>query len=115
MQNEWVVAQAYGTRVEAQVAASALAAEGIEHHIHDAAAVEDWTVPTPASGVRLMVPPEALSAARQALSPKPMDSARGICPLCDSKDIEQRPPASGLKSLFAGHRFKCRSCGRKWS
>ena len=126
----------YPTLIAAEVAKSTLELSGIEAVIFDGETANmNWLYTNALGGVKLMVKPADLEAAREILktehdvedyevSEADIITASSIyCSKCHSKDIEIVKSQAGSKfsiaktlgKWFGGPReFRCRNCGNTW-
>lgn len=126
--SDWVEAGNYPTPIDAQMALAHLEAHGITAAVYDAELANSWVYTNALGGVRLMVAPEDLEAARKILAQdEPVDAtavadedvisdAAPYCPRCHGKDIETREDTGKIHRLFGFTKsLRCRACGHEWS
>ncbi len=134
--SEWVEAENFPTPIDAQVAKARLEAHGIAAAVFDAELANSWVYTNALGGVRLMVAPQDLEAARKVLAENdPVEASvvaddevisddASFCPRCHSKDVEiesaGRSPSGWLGGLMTGlfgprRMLRCRNCGHAWS
>jgi hypothetical protein len=125
---EWAEAGNYPTPVAAMVARARLEAHGIAAEVFDAELANSWVYTNALGGVRLMVAPDNLAAAREILAGDEIVDAAVVadedvvsddapyCARCHSKDVEIRSDAKGIRRLFGFRKsLRCRACGNSWA
>lgn len=124
---DWLEAGNYPTPLDAQIAVARLEAHGIAAAVYDAELANSWVYTNALGGVRLMVAPENLGAARKILAEdEPVDAAAvadedvvsddaPYCPRCHAKDVGVREEKGAFRRLLGFKKsLRCRSCGHAW-
>ncbi len=132
---DWIEAGNYPTPIVAAVAKAKLEGHGINAALFDAELANSWVYTNALGGVRLMVAPGDLEAARDVLSAdeslSDADAANAVseaedifgadpdswCPDCHSKEVDVRreAPRGWLRRyLNPGPALHCRACGNSW-
>lgn len=132
---DWIEAGNYPTPIAAAVAKAKLESHGIDSALFDAELANSWVYTNALGGVRLMVAPGDLEAARDVLaadeSLSDADAAKAVpegadifgadpdswCPDCHSREVEVRREARRgwlMRWLNPGRALHCRACGHDW-